>query len=203
MSGHAMNHMRSSSKLQQGASLMMVMIIMVVVSLLGVAGIHIASMAERGARNDRDLQLAWQSAEAALVDAEFDIYGPVSSARRAVFGATPDLVQFRDGCGDSASATGLCSLVAAGKPAWLTVDFTEGGVGAKTAEFGQFTSRAFSAGGAGVKPASKPRYVVEPIRDPGDRDLGSASPKFIYRVTAMGFGPRMDIQAVVQMLYRN
>lgn len=198
MSCHAMNTMWRASRLQRGASLMMVMIILVVVSLLGVAGIQIASMAERGARNDRDEQVAWQSAEVALVDAEFDLYGPVPSTRRALFGATPNLAQFRNGCGNAADAIGLCSMVATGKPAWMTVDFTS----ANAAAFGQFTGRAFAAGGAGVNPAAKPRYVIEPIRDPGDRDLGSTSPKYIYRVTAMGFGPRADIQAVLQMLYR-
>lgn len=185
---------------QQGLSLLMVMMVLVIVSLLGVAGIQIASMAERSARNDRDMQVAWQSAEAALVDAEFDIYGPVSSSRRTLFGATPDLSNFVVGCGASGNASGLCAMVDSGKPVWMTVDFV--GASAKAAEFGQFTSRAFSAGGVGVKPAVKPRYVIEPIRDPADRDLGSATPKYIYRVTAMGVGPREDIQAVVQMLYR-
>ncbi|NML87021.1 MAG: pilus assembly protein, partial [Polaromonas sp.] len=27
--------------------------------------------------------------------------------------------------------------------------------------------------------------------------------KYVYRVTAMGFGPRVDIQAVLQMIYRD
>lgn len=200
MKGLGMKTTRNKRRSQQGLSLMMVMMVLIIVSLLGVAGIQIASMAERSARNDRDLQVAWQSAEAALIDAEFDIYGPVDSSRRSVFGASPDLSHFVSGCGATGNATGLCALVGTGKPEWMTVDFI--GANAKAAEFGQFTSRSFSAGGPGVKPAAKPRYVIEPIRDPGDRDLGSASPKYIYRVTSMGFGPREDIQAVVQMLYR-
>jgi type IV pilus assembly protein PilX len=42
---------------------------------------------------------------------------------------------------------------------------------------------------------------MEPIRDPGNRDLSDLS--YIYRVTAMGFGPREDIQAVTQIVFRN
>lgn len=197
MNSHAMNPVQRLPGLQRGASLLMVMIILVVVSLLGLAGVQIAAMGERSARNDRDQQIAWQSAEAALIDAEFDIYGPVSSSRRAVFGAAPNLSQFQVDCGEN-TAAGLCALVATGKPAWLTVNFNSN----KAAEFGQFTGRTFSAGGAGIKPAARPRYVTEAIRDPSDRDMGSTSPTYIYRVTAMGFGPRKEIQAVVQMLYR-
>ena len=58
---------------QNGASLIMVMMILIVVSLLGVSGAQIGLMSERGARNDRDIQMAWQAAEAALIDAEFDM----------------------------------------------------------------------------------------------------------------------------------
>jgi type IV pilus assembly protein PilX len=199
----SLTRMRRQAARQRGASLAMVLIVMTVVSLLGVAGIQIAAMSERGARNDRDQQLAWQSAEAALMDAEFDIFGPVvSSTRRSLFGPHPDLTAFAPGCGTSTTNAGLCALVTSGKPAWMTVDFTATGSAAPTTAFGTYTARSFQAGGAGVQPAKAPRYVVEAIRDPNDRDLSSTDPKFIYRVTAMGFGPRADIQAVLQMYYR-
>lgn len=133
------------------------------------------------------------------MDAEFDIFGPVASDRRSLFGERPDLSNYAVGCGATGSTTGLCQLVESGKPAWLTVDFT----GSNTAEFGQFTHRDFQAGGPGVKPSRRPRYVIEALRDPADRDLGSTSPKYIYRVTAMGFGPREESRAVVQMLFRS
>ena len=188
---------------QKGASLIGVMMVLTVVSLLGIAGIQISTMAERGARNDRDQQVAWQSAEAALVDAEFDMYSSTVSPRKATFMEARDITGFLPGCGTSGNNVGLCALVSTGKPAWLTVDFTTTGTSAPTTVFGQYTNRAFTAGGVGIQPAKSPRYVIEPIRDPGDRDLGSPTPKYIYRVTAMGFGPREDIQAVTQMIYRN
>ena len=67
---------------QKGASLIMVMIILTIVSMIGIAGVQISMMSERGARNDRDYQLAWQSAEAGLMDAENDLFGPGASSRR-------------------------------------------------------------------------------------------------------------------------
>ena len=193
---------------QRGASLIMVMLVLVVVSLLGVGGAQIALMGERSARNDRDQQVAWQAAEAALIDAEADMIDPTASpttTRQAVFDAK-NQIAFYSGCGTATSATtvkslGLCALNTdrTTKPAWLTADFTITGSTAMTTEYGQFTGRSFAAGGKGIQPALKPRYVIEVIPDPyGDK----SDPKFIYRVTAMGFGPRADIQAVLQMIYR-
>lgn len=188
----------------------MVMIVLTIVSLLGIAGIQISLMSERGARNDRDQQLAWQSAEAALLDAENDIYGPGTSTRRSIFTPGTNLQAFVTGCGTSGSSQGLCTLVNGSRPTWLTgnqyFDFTDSSASAPSVAYGAFTGRTFpyqQNGIIGTQPAQLPRYVIEPIRDPADRDLGSSTPKFVYRVTAIGFGPRKDIQAVLQMIYRD
>ena len=210
---------RPSDPSQRGVSLIVVLLILVVVSVLGVGGAQIALMAERGSRNDRDMQVAWQSAEAALMDAEFDIHGPNTAAasRRTTFDGMNNTTAFVAGCGTSTTDKnkGLCQLPPTGKPAWLTVDFMLDSATAPTVAFGTFTGRSFAsvaAGGAatGVQPAKAPRYVIEPIPDILEREAGVAGkaaanklPTFIYRVTAMGFGPRADIQALNQILYRD
>lgn len=195
---------------QSGASLIMVMIILTVVSMLGIAGIQSSTLSERSARNDRDYQIAWQSAEAALIDAEFDIFGSAASTRRAIFSPQANIGAYVDGCGASGDSKGLCSMVASGKPAWLTVNFETTGASAATTEYGAFTGRTFAAGGSGFQPSKRPRYVLEAIPDNfgkgspcRDVTAGAACSAFVYRVTAMGFGPRDDIQAVLQMAYRN
>ena len=104
-----------------------------------------------------------------------------------------------DGCGTGATSVGLCAMVSSGKPAWLTVDFVTDTT--KTTQFGEFTSRTLPSG-SGLQTNRLPRYVIEPIRDPSDRDLANPTPAYIYRVTAMGWGPRADTQAVVQMIFR-
>lgn len=191
-----------------GASLIVVMLILVIVSILGVSGVQIATMAERGTRNDRDKQVAWQAAEAALIDAEFDIEGlPVASTnkRNAVFKLNEtDIIKFETNCGTSNQSIGLCALNPdpAGKPAWLTVDFTATGNNAPTVQFGTFTGRDFPSGSQGVQPIKPPRYVIEPIPDP-QVSRTNPQPRYVYRVTAMGFGPNAESQAVVQMIYRN
>lgn len=189
---------------QRGISLLVVLMLIVIVSVLGVGAAQIATMSERSARNDRDMQLAWQSAEAALLDAEFDISGPATSAQSrtaAVFAGATNSNAFITGCGSSGNSTGLCALNPSGKPAWLTVDFTATSGGATTA-FGAFTGRSLEAGAIGSQPYKLPRYVIEQIPDPANRDLSGGNVSYIYRVTAMGFGPRADIQAVSQTIYR-
>nr|WP_255409875.1 PilX N-terminal domain-containing pilus assembly protein [Acidovorax sp. 59] len=199
---------------ERGLSLIVVMLILIVASVLGVGGIQIAMMAERGTRNERDMQVAWQGAEAGLIDAEFDIEGlPASSAnkRNTIFKrGDVDLAKFIDNCGDSGQSIGLCSLKETGKPAWLIVDFTTSGSGAKAVELGTYTGRDFPSGVKGTQPARPPRYVIEPILDrygvksyrTTDPSAGSG-PSYVYRITSMGFGPNAETQGVLQIIYRN
>ena len=183
-------------------ALIVVMVILVIVSLLGVGSTQLSMMTERGARNDRDSQLALQAAEAGLLDAVHDIDGAPSVAKRASVFTGGSRLDFDVGCGASGNRTGLCLQSVAGKPVWQTVDLTDE---ARTVAFGQFTGRSFvtAAGSArGLMPAAPPRYIVEALED---KEMFSDLTKpagLVYRVTSMGFGTRRDIQAVVQLLYR-
>lgn len=193
---------RPIARHQRGFSLVMVMIILVIVTMLGIAASQMVLLTERSTRYDRDWQMAFQAAEAALMDAEFDIRGPNTGAAQRVsnFSAT-SLLGFTDGCG-SGTDRGLCMPSATDKAVWYNVDFTDQTADAKTAQFGEFTDRPMNYGTTGIRPAMRPRYIVEAIPDltPG---IGlSGAPKVLYRVTAMGFGPRTESQAVVQMVFR-
>jgi type IV pilus assembly protein PilX len=188
---------------QRGLSLIVVLILLVIISLLGIGAAQISLMGEKGARNDRDLQIAWQSAEAALMDAEFDMRGPGTATRAGVFTKNDPSAFVLGDCGSSGTSKGLCNPETAyGKPLWLTIDFTAATPSA--ADYGDFTGRSFDAGSSGLKPNKKPRYIIEVLRDknPFGDASGKADKRFVYRVTAMGFGPRADIQAVTQMLFR-
>ncbi|GKS94259.1 PilX N-terminal domain-containing pilus assembly protein [Acidovorax sp. SUPP2825] len=194
--------------MEKGASLIVVMLLLVIVSILGISGVQISMMAERGTRNDRDTQIAWQSAEAALMDAEFDILGlPAGSPtkRNGLFTrGNTDIDQFIPNCGTSGANIGLCALNVSGKPAWLAADFTMTGNNAPTAAFGTYTGRTFPSGNAGIQPAQPPRYVIELIPEPSmKRTKNPSDMKYIYRITAMGFGPNADTQVVSQVLFRN
>lgn len=186
---------------QRGASLIIVLILLVIVSTIGIGAVQISIMGERGSRNDRDYQIAWQSAEAGLADAEFDIRGPGVSNRKSIFVAN-DPTPFLEDCGTTANSKGLCLPKLIGKPVWLMVDFTVSD--SPSTEFGDFTSRSFDAGSTGLKPRKKPRYIIELLPDTGASGNAAigADKKYVYRVTSMGFGPRDDIQSVMQMLFR-
>lgn len=189
---------------QRGVTLIIVLLILVVVALLGAGGAQIALMSERGARNDRDQQIAWQSAEAGLIDAEIDMWNNTSANTRKSFFDGKTTYVFPDaGCGTTGTFQGLCASVVIGKPAWLTVDFTATDNSAQTIGFGDKTGRTFQSGGAGIQPAKAPRYIIEPIvLTPFLGDASTMEREVVYRVTVMGFGPRADIQSVLQMLYR-
>lgn len=188
--------------LQAGFSLVTTLILLIVVTLLGVGASQMVLLSEKSTRFDRDQQIAFQAAEAALVDAEFDIRGPNSAAgqRLSIFtGKTDKNVEFVDGCGTSTSA-GLCSdALVGGKSVMYGVDFTDTSANSKTVAFGQFTRRNFSTGSTGLRSEIAPRYIIELIPDPVS---SNTQPRVLYRVTAMGFGPKKETQAVIQMVFR-
>jgi len=190
------NRRAPTARIQQGASLMVVLILLIVVSLLGVGSIQIATMGERSARNDRDQQIAWQAAEAGLMDAELDIdpNGMGTGSRRSTFAPTTDASAFVLNCENPS-----------GMPAWLTVDFLSTST-PNTAGWGDFSNRGANTypTGGGLKSYQAPRYVIEAIKDPAEvQTKGIVESRYVFRVTAMGFGPRQDIQAVMQMIYRD
>lgn len=184
-------------------SLVIVLMLLAITMVLGVAAIQLSLMGEKSARNDRDYQIAWQAAESGLMDAEFDIdaKNAGTSTRSTQFTASNALA-FLDGCGVSGTSKGLCLPATSGKPIWLTVDLTASNSAA--VPYGTFTSRNFDAGDSGLKPKQSPRYIIEIIDDTaarGDASIGREK-KYVYRITSMGFGPRSDIQAVTQSIFR-
>lgn len=211
-------HRSTSPRGQQGLTLIVVMLVLVVVMVLGIGGAQIALLGERSTRYDRDYLVATQAAEAALMDAEQDICGPNAGA--AACGPNSSLNSrvsrfdsastgiFLDGCGTGpASATssqGLCAPPPdTSKPVWATLDFLDTSSSAHSVQFGDFTGRVFQAGNSGVQPELMPRYIIEVIDDPapGGDASGLTKPK-MYRVTAIGFGPRKEVQVVMQTAYR-
>lgn len=183
-------------KTQSGGALIVVLIVLVLVELIGVAAAQIALMSERSARSSRDTEIAWQSAEAALADAEFYI-----SAQPTLFDGK-NAAAFVVGCGASGASKGLCANSGSTQPPWLTVDLTD--EAGHSIPYGyaigsdEETERNFAVGSAGLLPAKVPRYIIELVPDTS----GTQGAGFVYRVTAIGFGPRPEVQAVLQMIYR-
>ena len=193
---------------QRGAALVVVLLVLMVVMITGIASARVAMLGEQTARSDRDAQIAFEAAEAAIVDAEDDIRNRGTPGCATLRGNTkfqnPDPSAMPPGtCLTTAADRGICALAAGatGKPTWAAVDFLAEGANAPTVRFGEFTCRSFDAGG-GVKPARPPRYLIEVTRDSSDGESASSTPRFMYRITAMGFGPRLETRAVVQVEFR-
>ena len=187
----------------RGFSLITTLILLVVVTILGVGAAQMVLQSEKSTRYERDSQIAFQAAEAALLDAEFDIRGPNTSANQRVASfVTGSAVGFVDGCGTGSTQRGLCAPSAAGqKPVWYQVNFQNESSSAQTVKFGEFTGRSLSTGTSGIRPEISPRYIIEVIPDPTPGSNATTKPT-LYRVTAMGFGPRKSTQAVAQMIFR-
>ena len=181
----------------RGFSLIATLVLLVIATMLGIAAAQLVLMSERSSRYDRDRLIAFQAAEAALLDAEVDIRGPGSS-RSGLFSPTASF-GFEEGCSTNSNTRGMCLPVnTSAPPLWSTVSFTDT---QRTVQMGDYTNRPYAAGVNGVQPERAPRYLIELIPDPtpgGNKGV----PRNLYRVTAVGFGPREETQVMLQMFFR-
>lgn len=184
---------RARRKASRGIALITALIMLLVITLLSLAGARIALDSKRSTRNQRDFEIAFEAAQAALRDAELDIN--VGSRKASFLATKPE--GFVDGCG-TGNALGLCT---ASDGIWDTIDWTATN-GQKTVEYGQFTAKGFPTGN-GLTPERKPRYIIEVMQNTkSGGDAGSeAETVYMYRVTAVGFGPNDTTRAMVQMTY--
>ncbi|WP_160472855.1 PilX N-terminal domain-containing pilus assembly protein [Cupriavidus sp. SW-Y-13] len=175
-------------------SLILVLLLLVILTLAGLAASTMSLNSERLARNTRDESIALQAAESALRDARTDI----SKSRKlnGLTGSSPtcDLDGFK----------GYCQYATSGKQVWdLYIEDP-----ARSVELGEMTGLAASqkmptidAPGAGANGVSRqPRYLIEPLKEPTDIEFGSN--KYVYRVTAIGYGANPSTKVMVQEVVR-
>ncbi len=198
----------TSGKTQQGSSLVVVLIMLSVIFVIGVISARLSLFSERSARNDRDRQIAFQAAEAALLDAELDMLGPNTASNRRVcdFDSVKPAA-FIVGCG-TGSKTGMCLSAGAEGDAWKAVKAqysSEVGTATSniTVQFGQFTGQSIAQAGGGL-PSKAARYVIEAVRYAGTGNandaVGNDKTEYAFLVTAMGFGTRPETQVLLQAL---
>lgn len=194
---------------QKGSSLIVVLMMLTVILVMGVISARLSLFSERSGRNDRDRQIAFQSAEAALLDAELDMMGPnVLAGNRVCVFDSKKPAEFIEGCGAGTKA-GMCLNTAAPGDAWKTVKAlyaSETGTTAtnQTVQYGQFTGLSVPSGSSGL-PVKPPRYIIEAVRYAGtgganDNVGSSLTPEYAFLVTAMGFGTRVETQVLLQAL---
>lgn len=209
MSFTVRRHAALVERRQTGMALIVSLLMLVVIMLMGSSAGQIALLSEKASRNDRDRQLAFQAAEAALMDAELDIeQSPDASRSRSSlfskYSASGFPGEGEEDCqgGQNNVYLGLCKRAQDGvAPAWQTVDFlgSESPI-AHSVPYGMFTGQTLQTG-IGSLPAKPARYIIERMvyNRPGE---SADKTTYFYRVTAIGFGARDTTQVVLQTFYR-
>ena len=205
---------------QRGVALVVALVFIVALAGLALLSARAALVGESVSRNQLDLQVARQAAEAALRDAEKDLLLPEGGAPAgAVCSRGTDrpvlnqIARFSTAC-----RRGQCSLA---EGARLTANFATASASAvgeawwPVAQGGQWNNAAStkpSAGNAtacttfdGAVPlgtftgsaavagvARQPEYLIEPIR---------RGESFFFRITARGFGYRTGTEVVLQSYF--
>lgn len=184
---------------ERGFALATSLIMLVIVTLLALAGARMALDSRKVANNQRDRDIAFQAAEAALRDAEFDIEG---GTRAAAFTENAQIGFVKGECGSSGTTRGLCETADGSiAPIWQTVDFEDTSANAPSVAYGTFTGNRFAAG-AGLLPARLPRYIIEPMQLTIEGASASAQGKVpFYRITTVGFGPNPAVRVMLQTFY--
>lgn len=186
--------LNKGKRTQDGAALIVALMMLLAVLAIGITAAQVALQGERASRNERDRQIAFQAAEAALLDAENEL----EVGTRAHLFTHDSMAGFADGCGAAGETRGLCLRAAGATPVWQTVDLLDEH-GASVA-YGTHTGQVLPTGG-GSLPARAPRYIIEvmPYTAPG---AAAEDVTYLYRVTAIGFGSHASTQVVLQTFYR-
>ena len=176
----------ASARNQRGISLVIVLLFLVMLSILGTTAIQTSSLEEKMTGNERDRQIAFEAAEAALRDAEREIFQSLSPSSPFV----------------STCVNGLCMPSTTAVPQWEAVNW----LSATPRQYGAFTAAgAYPVAGL----ANTPRYIIEilPRMSPtsgNSAGMGARSSTTAgtpYRITAVGWGKRATTQVQLQSVY--
>jgi type IV pilus assembly protein PilX len=185
---------------QAGVSLVLVMIFLVILSGLAINAMQGSTFSARIAGNESDRTLAFQAAEAALRDAENDIYSRVldddgiykyfeeASATAKLKLRTAKIERGNDF--DDDCSNGRCVPNASAPPWETTSKWTNASPASKTAIVNGSVVYGFYTGAARLPVVSQqPRYLIEYFNQGGYA---------VYRVTAIGYGANSSTQAMLQ-----
>jgi type IV pilus assembly protein PilX len=202
----------SLARPQKGMALIVVLGMMSVIFVIAAISIRLTLLAERSARNDRDRQIAFQAAEAALADAEIDIMGPNAAAnKRCTIRSNHLEGLFVPNCGmDTSNQTrGLCGLnPISANPLYSTVNFEQTDDALrKHVNFGEFTGRSatFTISGSGGLSASAPKYIIEVVNhvppvSANGKPVEAAPVEQAFLVTAVGYGISINTKVMLQAM---
>lgn len=164
--------LRHSNRLQNGSALIISLLFLLLLTVVGVTSMRNSTLEERMAGNLRDLNIAFQAAEAGLRVAEADL-------------AAPTLPTFTDG-----GAGGYYTAPAAdAAPRWelAGTNWHDSGLS------------GFSQSHA---PPEYIVERLDPVVQPSVQFGSAGTSIQLYRITARGYGPSQDTVAILQANYR-
>jgi len=170
--------MDASKFKQRGATLIISMIFLLILSIIGLSGMEVTGLEERMAGNMRDRNLAFQSAEAVLIEGEGYLAG--LSARPAFDGTD-----------------GHYALLTNGDKRWDIVDWANSSA-----------VRSYSGPGFDELEANGAAYILENIASASDSDSlvrgggNAVDNKRFYRITARGEGMSNTTEVILQSVYK-
>lgn len=179
---------------QQGWSLLISLVFLFVLSMLGLSAMQGASLEERMAGSQRERNIAFEAAEAALRDAEQDILAS---------GRISGSLGFASDCNNAAVYLGLCSPSTTVTPAWESVDWRDTASPVRYVIYGAKTGTA-----AWPNVTRQPRYIIEWMPNLRGQSLSTesyadtAEGKYQYRITAFGYGPADTGEVRLQSVFR-
>lgn len=173
------------AKPNQGISLVIVLIFLAILSGLAITAIQSSTFSSRIAGNESDRTLAFQAAEAALRDAEYDINNVIADGTTPCSTATPvcraDPI-YRGNGFDTTCPLGRC-VPNPVSPVW-EVSSNWNSTSTTSVAYGTYT------GATSVPVVSRqPRYMLEYFNINGYA---------VYRITAVGFGANDSTRAYLQ-----
>lgn len=200
-----MNALYRARGSERGAMIVTLILLMLVL-MLGLAAGQASLQSLKTAGYERDREIAFQAAEAALRDAELDIEDSpdASRSRSHIFSrySAQGFPAANDAPCNSGAGNiylGLCRHVPAAA-AWQAAEFSDDAVATQSVAYGTFTGRQLQVAG-GTLPARLPRYTIElfSYNRPGE---SAERVSYFYRITAVGFGTRPTTQVALQAFYR-
>lgn len=186
--------LRSPPNSQNGMILIISLIILVIVTLIAVTALRVTVLEERMAGNTRDRQLAFESAEYALREAQDLLSAPVLPKFTSSGGSSGG---YFTGLNTNPGGIGDVAYWSLWDPANPSANPTAHNWGSKS---------VLATNTAGVLSGqSQPRYVIEEF--PAISCDGYSSkwppppPRNVYRVTARGSGRTADSVVILQIWY--
>ncbi len=157
---------------QTGAVLIVSLLMLMVMTLIGVTAMQSNLLQEKMAGNFKDMNTAFQAAEAALRDGETTITSGISG-----------LTGF-----DASCTNGLCDATSGFKPVWTD-----------PANYGNGILYGTNTGATAIAEVScQPKYWIEGFKS---WPPGSPSWKVRYRITAVACGGSANTQATLQSVF--